>query len=169
MKKTISTQLSHANIAAVITILSDVPEQLARLSEGLSADQRREPLGEGERSLTEDLAHLINCEARSSEAIYLALLLDAPLLPEVHPERQWGKLLAHDTFDFVDLLVYFRFRRRVLLRVLNGLTDAQWGRVIREEGKQRQESVYWRTRTIALHEQDHLTDLETKLNKNRPS
>ena len=119
----------------------------------------------GERSLTENMAHLINVEALSAEAIYMALLAHEPLFSDTHPEREWGKLLRHEQFEFAELLAYFKFRRVVLLRVLNGLNDTQWARVIREEGKQRKESVYWRARTIALHELEHLTDLETKLQK----
>jgi hypothetical protein len=67
---------------------------------------------------------------------------------------------------FDDLLAYFTFRRQVLLRVLAGLSDAQWSRTIREEGKARQESVYWRARGLAHHEQSHLSDLARKLTAN---
>jgi hypothetical protein len=78
-------------------------------------------LGQGQRSFTEILAHLINCEARSSEAIYLALLADDPVLVDIHPERQLGKLLRYDQLAFADLLAYFKLRRTVLLRVLASL------------------------------------------------
>jgi hypothetical protein len=109
------------------------------------------------------LAHLVNCEARSSEAIYLALLADEPYLLDIHPERQRGKLLRLDQFDFSELLSYFNFRRTVLLCVLHSLKEEQWARVVREEGKQRKESVYWLARSIAMHELEHLTDLRNKL------
>jgi hypothetical protein len=163
MKKTISTDLTGTNIAKVMEALAETPPQLERLSKPLSAEQLCQPLAPGERSFTEDLAHLIHTEARSSEAIYLALLVDQPLVPDIHPERQWGKLLKFDLLPFSELLAYFRLRRLVLLRVLTSLTETQWARSIREAGKKRQESVYWRARTIAMHELDHLTDLEHKL------
>jgi len=165
MKKAISTDLTDANIAKVMEILAETPAHLESLSEGISEDQLRQPLGAGERSFTEGLAHLIHTEDRSSEAIYLAVLLQEPLIPDVHPERQWGKLLRFDLMPFSELLAYFKLRRVVLLRVLASLTETQWRRSIREAGKKRQESVYWRARTIALHELDHLTDLQNKLNK----
>jgi hypothetical protein len=161
----ISTKLTKANITAVLNLLETTPRQLETLSAPLSTEELQTPLGSGQRSLTEDLAHLINCEARSAEAIYLALLLDQPLFPNIHPERQWGKLFRTETFPFSDLLAYFKFRRNLLLNVLHPLTDAQWERTIREEGKKRQESVYWRARTIALHEREHLIDLEGKLGR----
>jgi hypothetical protein len=165
MKKAVSTELTNANIAKVTNLLADAPAKLESLSKNLSNGQLRQPLGSGERSFTEDLAHLIHCEARSSEAIYLALLADDPVFLDIHSERQWGKLLRYDLLAFPDLLAYFKLRRAVLLHVLASLTEEQWARSIREEGKKRKESVYWRARTIAMHELDHLTDLQSKLNR----
>lgn len=165
MKKAISTGQTNANIEKVMELLADTPSQLESLSNPIRAEGLRQPLGSGERSFTEDLAHLIHSEARSSEAIYLALLLDEPLIADVHPERQWGELLKFDLLPFSDLLAYFKLRRAVLLRVLASLTEEQWARSSREEGKKRKESVYWRARTIAMHELDHLSDLQHKLNK----
>ena len=165
MRKAISTDLTSANVAKVMEILAETPLQLEILRELLSEEQLRQPLGEGERSYTEDVAHLIHSEARTSEAIYLALLLEEPLIPEVHSERQWGKLLRYDLLSPFDLLIYFRLRRTVLLRVLTSLTEEQWARSIREEGKKRKESVYWRARSLAMHELDHLSDLRRKLSK----
>lgn len=163
MNKSISTNLTRANIEKVMEQLRATPAELEGLSEPLREEELRQPLGPGERSFTEDLAHLLHTEARSSEAIYLALLLDEPLMADVHPEREWGKLLRYDLLACSDLLAYFRLRRAVLLRVLDSLTEEQWSRTIREEGKKRKESVYWRARTIAMHELDHLTDLQNKL------
>ena len=163
MKKAISTELTSANIARVMETLADTPAQLESFSKNLSAEGLRQPLGAGERSFTENLAHLIYTEALSSEAIYLALLLDEPLMADVHAERQWGKLLRFDLLPFSELLGYFKLRRTVLLRVLASLTETEWGRVIREERKKRKESVYWRARGIAMHELDHLSDLQSKL------
>ena len=163
MKKSVSTQQTSSNIAAVLKLLEDTPAQLEAFSAGLHPEQLQMPLGEGERSFTEDVAHLVNCEARTAEIIYLVLLVDKPLIVDIHPERQWGKLMRHELMDCADLLRYFRFRRAVLLRVLHSLTDSQWSRTIRQEGKQRQESVYWQARTLALHELEHVTDLTQKI------
>jgi len=165
MKKAISTDLTNANLAKVLDVLAETPTQLEGLTTTLSDEQLRQPLGAGERSLTEDLAHLIHSEARTSEAIYLALLLEEPLIPDVHSERQWGKLLRYDLLSCSDLLIYFKLRRLVLLRVLAPLTEEQWARPIREEGKKRKESVYWRARSLAMHELDHLNDLQNKLKR----
>jgi hypothetical protein len=81
------------------------------------------------------LAHLLHCEALSSEFIYLALLKDEVTFNDIHPEREYGKLLRYDLFSFKSLLDYFIFRRTVLLRVLSSLKVEQWSRSISEKEK----------------------------------
>src|SRR5690349_5357354 len=130
MKKPISTELTTANITKVIAILTETPQKLVAFSERLAADQAQNPLGAGERSFVEDVSHLLNSEARSADIIYLTLLVDEPMVYDIHSEHELGKLLKFDQFDLPSLLTYFQFRRTVLLRVLSGLSDAQWGRSV---------------------------------------
>ena len=163
MNKLLSTDLTPANIAKVLELLAESPVRLNALVKSLPTEKLRLPLGAGERTPSEVLAHIVNGEARSAEMIYQALLVDEPYFPDLHPDRDIGKLLRYDLLDFAELLAYFNVRRKVLLRVLAELTEAQWGRTIQEEGKKRRESVYWRARTIVMHELDHLEDLEKKL------
>ncbi|HSM25765.1 MAG TPA: DinB family protein [Anaerolineaceae bacterium] len=165
MKKLISTEVTESNIAQIIELLSDTPRKLENLFSRYPDEQFIKPLGPGERSLTQNLAHILHCEALSSEFIYLALLKNEVTFNDIHPEREYGKLLRYDLYDFKTLLDYFIFRRTVLLRVLSSLKVEQWSRSISEEGKKRNESVYWRARTIALHELEHINDIEDKLAK----
>jgi hypothetical protein len=97
--------------------------------------------------------------------IYQALLVKEPFFASIHPDRNWGKLTRFDMLEYSELLAYFKIRRKVLLRVLSGLKEKDWGRVIHEQGKQRKESVYWRARALALHEDEHLTELERNSNR----
>jgi len=146
-------------------MLAETPNELERLSKRLSDKQLHEPLGKGERSFTEALAHIVNCEALTAESIYLALLANEPTLVRIHAERDLGKLLRFDQLPFSELMAYFKVRRKVLLSVLEPLTPAKWSRCIKEEKKARKESVYWRARGQVLHELEHLEDLEKKLSK----
>lgn len=98
-------------------------------------------------------------ESRANEAIVLALLTREPLLVTIHAERDYGRLLRHDLMPFDDMLAYFRYRRAALLRVLEALDEQQWARTVREEGKQRRESVYRLARGLALHEAEHLEEI----------
>ena len=165
MKESITTDQTPDNIAKVMEVLTKSPTRLEALSKSVAVERLHQALGKGERTPTEVLAHVINGEARSSEMIYQALLVNEPFFVDIHPERDWGKLLRLDLLDFSELLAYFIIRRKVLLRVLSRLKEKDWGRAVREEGKQRKESVYWRARTIAMHELDHLGDLESKITK----
>lgn len=163
MKPSLPTAPTTINIAQVLDLLAQTPEKLSAMQRLVSGEQARRPLRSGERSFVETMAHLIHSEARISESIYLALLLKEPLLPRIHAERDWGGLLRFDLMDVNELLVYFTIRRKVLLRVLAGIKEKDWARTVREAGKQRQESIYWRARTLALHEAEHVQDLESKL------
>lgn len=165
MKPTLTTEATLENFQAVINRLTETLMRIERLSQNFSDTQLRQPLGAGERSATEVLAHLLNCEARSSEAIYTALLVNEPELIELHPERQWGKLLQYGHFPLAEMLTYFKFRRTALLRILATLKPKQWLRAACEAGKQRQETVYWKARTLALHEAEHVAELEKKLSR----
>ena len=162
MKSAISMTQTPANIAKILALLEATPGRLRELSARLVADQER-PLGEGERSFRQGLAHLLNTEARANQAIVHALLLNEPEIPRIHPERDLGKLLRYDRFAAAEMMTYFNFRRRVLLAVLHGLKEKQWARTNQEPGKKRRESVYWQARGLALHELEHLDDFESKL------
>ena len=165
MKKQISTEQTDSNIREVLRLLAETPTRLETLSKGLSDKNLHRPLGEGERSIVETVAHIINCEATNAEAIYLALLRNEPLIADIHPERDLGKLLHVEQLPFSDLLAYFKTRHAILLRVLESLTEQQWSRCIREEKKARKESVYRQARAQALHELEHVSDLEKKLGR----
>ena len=113
MNKTLSTDQTQENISIILETLIKTPKKLAELSKSLSNEQIIQPLGKGERSFTEDLTHLINGEARSSEMIYQALLVKEPFFADFHPDRDWGKLTRFDLLNFSDLLDYFKIRRKI--------------------------------------------------------
>lgn len=66
MKKKISTQQTAANIARMIDILKETPNRLESLSSSLTEGQLRQPLGNGERSLIQDLSHPLNTGGRAA-------------------------------------------------------------------------------------------------------
>jgi hypothetical protein len=152
--------MTPENISRVMAMLRGAPGRLEQWGQGRSPEALRRPLGRGERSGLEVLAHILNVEALSSYSIYLALMLKEPELAPIHAERDLGKLLRFEQLGWTDLMRYYRIRRAVLMGVLDELKEAQWARVVREHGKQRKESVYWRARGLALHEAEHLAQLD---------
>jgi hypothetical protein len=71
--------------------------------------------------------------------------------------------VRYDLLPLPDCLALFRIRRTVLSRVLASLTDKQWSRQVEEPGKLRKESVYWQARGLALHDLDHLDEIENRI------
>jgi hypothetical protein len=83
MKDSFSNEQTPANIAKVLEILIESPIRLVTLSKSVPAEKLRQPLGKGERTPAEVLAHMINGEARSAEIIYQALLVHEPFFAHV--------------------------------------------------------------------------------------
>lgn len=167
MKRIISTTPTPENIAAVLELLAATPGRLEDFERRLIFKENKRPRPE-EWSPVEVLAHLINVEARTAEAIMAALLCDEPLLIDIHPQRQWGRLLQLERIPYVDLLAYFRLRRQILLGVLESLASQQWNRSVRETGKKRHESVYWLVRAMALHEHEHVQAIDDRFKESGP-
>lgn len=162
MKKLLSNELTEPNITRLLALLAVTPRKLDEYGERFTEEQLAQPLGPGERSITAILAHMLHSEAVNSGFIYLALLRQGSTFYELHAERDFGKLVRYDTHPFNALVEYFRFRRSVLVRVLGSLKGEQWSHRLVETGKKRQESVYWRARGMALHELEHLEDIDSK-------
>lgn len=167
LHKRLATSPSAERIALMLRVLQATPARLKELGEGLSDARLNLPLGEGERSFKRDLTHLLYCAERGTIPIYYALTTNEPIMPRVHAERQWGKLLRYEAFDLPDLFACFSFNRRALLRVLRRLSPRQWQRAVQPEGKKRTESVYYLARGLCLHEYGHLEDLSAKMNRLR--
>jgi hypothetical protein len=167
-QKSISTEFSPANTAKAVEYLTATPQALVSLSALFAPEALYQPLRAGDRSFMEILAHIVNCDERTSDSIYAALLLKEPLVLDIHPERDWGKLLHYEQSNAAELLAYFSFRRKTLLRILNGLSEAQWARAIQEAGKQRKETVYLLARMQSLHEVHHLAEIESFSGKPLP-
>lgn len=167
LHKRLATSPSSELIEIALEVLAATPARLRLLSDGLTDEALTRPLGEGERSFKRDLIHLIYCAERGTIPMYYGLTAKEPLMPRIHAERQWGKLLRYEDSELPDLFAYFNFNRRALLNVLRGLTPEQWERTVQPEGKQRKESVYYLARGLSVHEYGHLEDLRGKMEKLR--
>lgn len=162
----ITTYPFPKNISRVLALLRESPIQLEALSWVMTEEQFCEPLTENEWSFKQHLAHLLSREEITSQSIYYALLVDDPILPDIHPQRQWASLVDYEHFPVSGLFNSYNFRRNTLLRVLAELTDAEWEYTVSRASK-RPDTIYRLARALALHEVDHLDDIAGKL-KTRP-
>jgi hypothetical protein len=85
----ITTIPTKENINRLLTLLGESPAQVEALSAALSEEQLCESLTVNEWSFKQQLIHLLNREEITSQLIYYALLVDDPILPDIHPQRQW--------------------------------------------------------------------------------
>ena len=164
----INTQPSPKYFSRVLTLLGESPAKLEALRRSLTEEQLCEPLAEKEWSFKQQLAHLLSREEITSQSIYYALLVDDPILPDIHPQRHWAPLVDYEHFPVSKLLDYYYFRREIFLRVLADLSDTEWENVVRRASK-RPETIYRLARALALHEVEHLEDITGKLETQPPN
>ena len=155
-KKSIPTVFSDSAVKCIYLILDSTYDELLNLSKQIPDQDHSKPLNPGRRSFRENIIHILNMEELNLMLLAQALIIDKPEVLKIHSERDIGKLKIFEPLSTKELLSYFKLRRKILLNLLQSLSREQWSRVIIEKNKTRQESVYWRTRTLALHEYEHI-------------
>ena len=88
MTKVIPTEQTPENIADVLALLCEMPEHLQEISRQFTEEQLTTPVGPGERTPTGILAHLIHCEAVSSEAVTTEMLVPMRVVPSSRSGRR---------------------------------------------------------------------------------
>jgi hypothetical protein len=81
----ITTHPSLVNRNRLLEFLRESPAQLKDLSRSLPEEQLCERLAEKEWPLKEHLAHMLSRKEITSQSIYYALLVNDPILPDIHP------------------------------------------------------------------------------------
>ncbi|MBL7998040.1 MAG: DinB family protein [Candidatus Kapabacteria bacterium] len=155
-KKEMPSQGSVNAILSIMATLQETPRYLRSVAPRFPEERSRVPIMEGKRSFRQTVEHLLNIEALHYTTIYPAFLLPTPDVYPLHAERHIARLQLFDSFTMEELLTVFEFERRKSLSFLESLTAGDWLRTIREQGKKRQESIYWRARTLALHDVTHV-------------
>ncbi len=159
----VSTEATAKNIAKVLDVLETTPTELHKLTHDLSDEQINLPLGDGEWSCLQVMRHLHHTIDLSTTRIHYALMLENPTIPEVHAERDWGKLEPYHNLSFVELREFYRFKRVVLLQLLHNLTSEGWERpFFRGELRHNVHNIYRECRGMAYHEINHLTSFQEK-------
>lgn len=150
-------KITPAGIEKFLALLAETPDRMTVLTHGLDDAHLRMAPGPGEWSIVDILSHLRSC-ADVWGGIIAAMLSDnEPALEEIHP-RTWQKKAGYEKFPFNESLRQFMTQRQELLGQLRCLSFEQWerGAVI---GKRRH-TVFNQARRMALHEQDHLGQIE---------
>jgi len=154
-----------SGIDAVLSILNETPGRLGNLIMAFDGRHRYKPPGIKTWSVAEILAHLRACADIWTFSIYAMLTEEKPSLPDIN-ERKWAKVTSYARLPIGISLQAFTFQREGLLRVLKPLPKDGWehSSMILE----REHTVFSQARRMALHEQDHLEQIEDLLKQTHP-
>ncbi len=148
---------SPAAINQHLQTLVETPRRLHALSEGLSDEILASPPGSKDWSAVEVLAHMRSCSDLWSYSIFAMLAADSPTLALLDA-RRWVKTTKYATLGFRRLLLAFSLDREDLFAVVNGLPESAWARSADIGG--RKHTVFSQFRRMALHETEHLMQIE---------
>lgn len=164
-KKAIPTSLSDAAIRNIFETLEETPAHLTAIAKRFDEKTSLEPIIPGKRSFRETLVHFLNIEGLNYTTIYPAFLLKKPEVHSIHAERDFGRLNLFADFQLPELLSAFKLERKKTLGFLKSLKKSDWSKQLIEENKQRQETIYWRARGLAIHDYTHVHILKFQLGK----
>jgi len=153
---------ASADIQEILTTLSDTPRQLVSLIASLEESHLYTKPGEKTGSAAEILAHLRSCADVLTFSIYTMLTEERPIFPDIN-ERKWAKVTSYARIPIALSLQAFTFQREELMRVLRPLPFEGWERVALT--LEREYTVFSQARRMALHEQDHIEQMQQLLNK----
>ena len=137
-----------------------MPIFLDSLSDRFSEEELSTAPSKKEWSAVQILAHLRAGTEVWSYSIYAMIMLDSPTLAFIHP-RDWDKKMKYKKLTYAENLLAYKVNRINLLRILKGLSFADWGRTATFVGKANIQTIFNKVHTMASHDRDHRQQLET--------
>lgn len=147
-------------IQALLTALSDLPQQIARIARGRGDEVLHRKPGPDAWSAQEIVAHLRACADLWGKSIDRMLSEDHPTIRYVSP-RGWIRKTTYLQANFADSLREFSTQRARLHATLSRLAPRDWGRGATFTGttRGREATVLDYARRIADHEAIHMDQL----------
>jgi hypothetical protein len=152
---------SSLTIEQILTILTETPSRIAKLTDGLTVAQLRTPPGQDEWSANDVLAHLRACADVWGHCISAILSQDRPTLRAIDP-RTWIKTTNYPELDFQSSFQAFTTQRTELQTVLKSLERESWSRgaTVTGAGKPLERTVLFYAQWLARHERTHVKQIE---------
>lgn len=141
-----------------LEIYSRTPQELRRLTRGLSDKQLHTPPGKGRWSIAHIISHL--CDAEWAMGFRIRKVLAEPGSPlQAYDQDKWAKNLHYDEMGFREKLNLFSALRQSHLSLIKVLSPREWKRygIHEERGK---ESVERMIHMLAGHDVNHLRQIE---------
>ena len=140
-----------------LVVLADLPAEVESAIAGLPEGLLRQPEAPGKWSLVEVVQHLADSELVWGWRLRLVLAHDRPALTG-YDQDAWAQRLRYAVAPVADALDQLRVLRRVHLRMLGGLSAAEWTRV-GVHSERGDESVEHMVRLYAGHDLAHRRQL----------
>ena len=157
--------VKRSEIQAVLAVLSETPEQIARIARGCSDRQLHHKPEADAWSAQEIVAHLRACAEVWGRSIDRMLAEDHPTIRYVSP-RGWIRKTDYLQQSFRDTLRAFSDQRAVLVGTLSKLEASGWARgaTFTATTLDREATVLSYAMRIADHEVRHLDQLRRTVN-----
>lgn len=149
-----------AEIEKCLKLLTELPQRIAKATDGIDEAHLQFKADEKTWSVNDILAHLRSCADVWGDSVEAMLAEDNPKVPYRHP-RQWIKKTNYLDLSFQESFQAFQVQRKEFLKVLKGLSFAAWSRGATIKG--REHTVFTQVRRLALHESEHVEQIESLL------
>jgi hypothetical protein len=144
-------------IAQIMDVLAETPRRITRACDGVADNQLTEKSDSKSWSVLENLAHLRACADVWGASIEEMLEVDGATQRKISP-RTYIRRTNYLRSEFRDSLAAFAMQRESLLQMLHSLAPDDWSHSATIDG--RVHTVFTQARRMALHERDHLEQIE---------
>ena len=149
-----------AEIEIYLNLLTELPQRIAKSTKGIDDARLQFKADKKAWAVNDILAHLRSCADVWGDSAVAMLAEDHPKVPYRHP-RQWIKKTNYLELSFQESFQAFQAQRKEFLKVLKGLSFADWSRAANIKG--REHTVFTQVRRLALHESEHVEQIESLL------
>lgn len=149
-----------AEIENYLNLLTELPQRIAKSTKGIDDARLQFKADKKAWAVNDILAHLRSCADVWGDSVEAMLAEDHPKVPYHHP-RQWIKKTNYLELSFQESFQAFQAQRNEFLKVLKGLSLADWSRGATIKG--REHTVFTQVRRLALHESEHVEQIESLL------
>ncbi len=142
--------------------LRDLPDRVADLVRGLSAEQMTARPLDGEWSIAQNVHHLVDSHVNSYVRCKLIATENNPTL-RPYDEAAWGELPDATSADIGDLLALLTHLHARWIDFWQTLSDADWSRTGYHPGDERTVTLADQLRLYVAHGNAHVEQMERNL------